>query len=522
MDRFDAGMEPGTTAAVGCPRTASGTVRLARFEWLTVLALLLVVAFAFQGSRPVFEPDEGRYTDVALTMLDLGVWLVPHIDIEHEHFTKPPFIYWALAASFELFGRNAWAARLPNALGFVLTGLLVLGLARHLAHRDPTLAVCVWATMLGPVIAANIVSTDTILALWETLAMYAWACARAERGAVRRGRYIALMWTAFGLAMLTKGPPGLLPLAAILAALLLCRDLYGLRALAQPAGLALFVTIGLGWYAWVIATRPDLAGYFVGYEVYDRLFTSAHDRNAQWFGGLRVYGAALGVGLLPWSLVLAGLLKTKPRAPEGERPAGTRGIADQRLLWCWVLVPLAVFLIARSRLPLYVLPLMVPLALLIARGSSARGLRSSSVRVRLGLTIWVALLVALKAYAAYQHGRPDRDAEWFAGQVAAIAALDAVDELAFVDTKPVYGLRLYLGKNIEFVTFHTRRSPYASITAADDVCHELRERQRTVFVVPRDQRQAHFEETLAECGPYEALALGDVEDFTLFRVRAVP
>jgi 4-amino-4-deoxy-L-arabinose transferase-like glycosyltransferase len=121
----------------------------------------------------VFEPDEGRYTDVALTMLDVGVWLVPHLDLDrgHEHFTKPPLTYWTLAASFEVFGRNAWAARLPNALAFVLTGLLGLSLARRLVPLDPVLAVVVWATMLGPVVAANIVSTDTILTLCETLAM---------------------------------------------------------------------------------------------------------------------------------------------------------------------------------------------------------------------------------------------------------------------------------------------------------------------------------------------------------------
>jgi 4-amino-4-deoxy-L-arabinose transferase len=187
-----------------------------------------------------------------------------------------------------------------------------------------------------------------------------------------------------------------------------------------------------------------------------------------------------------------------------------------------VVVPLGVFLLARSRLPLYVLPLMVPLALLVARALSARGLRLSSRRGRLLLCIWVAALVALKAYGAYEHGRPDRDAQWFAGQVTALVSLEAVDEFAFVDAKPIYGLKLYLGRNVEFVTFHTIRSPYRSITSVDDVCHELREPQRTVYFVPRDQRRSHFEETLAECGSYEGVVLGTVEEFTVFRVRAAP
>jgi len=92
------------------------------------------------------------------------------------------------------------------------------------------------------------------------------------------------MWLAWGLAMLTKGPPALLPLAALVVALGLARDGRGLRRLVEPAGLALFFLIGFGWYLWVVATRPDLAGYFLGHEVYDRVFTSVHQRNARWYG----------------------------------------------------------------------------------------------------------------------------------------------------------------------------------------------------------------------------------------------
>jgi len=39
--------------------------------WL-VAALLLMLAFAWQGTRALWDPDEGRYTAVALQMLDSG------------------------------------------------------------------------------------------------------------------------------------------------------------------------------------------------------------------------------------------------------------------------------------------------------------------------------------------------------------------------------------------------------------------------------------------------------------------
>ena len=71
--------------------------------WL--LALLVSMAFAFQGTRGIWEPDEGRYTVAGLNMLESGDWLVPTLDGEHPHLTKPPITYWAIAASV---GRNKW------------------------------------------------------------------------------------------------------------------------------------------------------------------------------------------------------------------------------------------------------------------------------------------------------------------------------------------------------------------------------------------------------------------------------
>ena len=105
--------------------------------WL--VALLVLLAFAFQGTRGIWEPDEGRYTAAGLNMLETGDWLVPTIDREHAHLTKPPVTYWAIATGIGLLGRNEWGARLPGALAFVGTGLLVFGLGRRFSAAKPWL-----------------------------------------------------------------------------------------------------------------------------------------------------------------------------------------------------------------------------------------------------------------------------------------------------------------------------------------------------------------------------------------------
>ncbi|HET7925866.1 MAG TPA: glycosyltransferase, partial [Rhodanobacteraceae bacterium] len=65
-----------------------------RARWFIVL-LVLAYAIAFQGMRGLYSPDEGRYTNVALNMLDSGDWLKPMLHPEVEHWSKPPLTYWA-------------------------------------------------------------------------------------------------------------------------------------------------------------------------------------------------------------------------------------------------------------------------------------------------------------------------------------------------------------------------------------------------------------------------------------------
>ncbi|MBZ0090134.1 MAG: hypothetical protein K8H90_07130, partial [Thermoanaerobaculia bacterium] len=91
-----------------------GTTR--RLAPRAALLALFAFALAFQGSRGIWDPDEGRYTAVALNMLRSGDWFTPTLSHGVPHFSKPPLTYWALASSIGLFGRNEWAARLPNAL----------------------------------------------------------------------------------------------------------------------------------------------------------------------------------------------------------------------------------------------------------------------------------------------------------------------------------------------------------------------------------------------------------------------
>ncbi len=101
-----------------------------------------------------------------------------------------------------------------------------------------------------------------------------------------------------------------------------------------------------------------------------------------------MYLPVLVAGALPW-IVLATIAAGGP--VDGLAHAARAALRERDRHWLllgyWLLLPLAVFFLARSRLQLYVLPLFVPLALVMARPLARwRGLDGRRAFVVIGLT----------------------------------------------------------------------------------------------------------------------------------------
>jgi len=482
--------------------------------WLVLL--LVLMAFAFQGTRGIWEPDEGRYSSTGINMLESGDWLVPTIDGEHVHLTKPPIVYWALASSFGVFGLNEWAARLPAALAYIGTGLLVFGIGRRLVSAKPWLPALAWGLSLAPLMGANIVSTDALLMLFETAAMFAFVEAWWQGEGLRRG-WVRVMWLAWGLAFMTKGPPGLLPLFAVIAFLTI-HERRSLRGLLDPLGLLLFAVVAFTWFGLLVAQDPERLKYFLGYEVYDRVFTAKHQRNAQWYGAFEVYVPVLLVGALPWT----ALAVTAAGGPRGAwrrfRDHIRARDRDWLLLAWWFFLPLAVFFLARSRLQLYVLPLFVPLSIMAAR-PLADWAWLTARRLIGTAAITALLLLGAKGALAYWHS--DRDARAMAAAIHALIDPHDVDEIAFVGMRPFYGLNLYLDTHIESIQIAERRFEYSKYVSEEDLCTELDQREKNVFAL-KTSREEKFVAGVNACGTFSIDRLGqffaDGNDIALYRL----
>ncbi len=400
------------------------------------LAVVLAVALLFAGSRPLWEPDESRYTTVAMVMLQTGDYLHPARHPDVPHWTKPPLTYWTIAAGMGMFGTDEMAARLPAILGFLITALATLAIARRLRLRQsalPLLVLCAMPLLIG---GANYISTDMLLTGLVSLGWFCFIRALTDESG-QSVRFMLLMWLCFSLAFLTKGPPALLFMLPVFVS-------SRIKTLPQVsfhwlAGIAIFIVFGLGWYLWVVIEDPELLSYFLWQETVLRSLSDHSGRSAEWYGAFKVYLPTILLGTLPWLYPLV----------RGVRQCWQNRKSDpySRLLLWWLLLPLVVFFISRSRMPFYLLPLCVPAAIIISRYLDSRPLKRL---ILVAVLIWTVALCSLRAHPWFSE--QVKNPATLAGQLQEICP-GPVDEVLFFEMHPMMGLSFYLDTQIKLVQF---------------------------------------------------------------------
>jgi 4-amino-4-deoxy-L-arabinose transferase-like glycosyltransferase len=438
-----------------------GRARL-RPELIWIGLMALTFALLFQGNRGLWGPDEGRFSNVALQMLDSGDWLTPHRHPEHVEISKLPITYWAVASSVSIFGKTEWALRLPSALAFVGTVLLTYLLSRRLLTRRPWLPAVLYLTNMVPFFAANLLTADSLMCFFQTLSVYAYVLMWQSESPHIARRFRCLMWAGLALAFLTKGIPALLPLFA----LLVYRRVSGLRfpvSIIGYDGPLLFLLLTLPWFLFLAWTNDVPLALLWG--SYTKLTPEIN--SGSWLTALRVYAPVLFSFLLPWGLIASLLALTQYRA----------GVAAylQRLKWerfrqihqesvfllSWILIPLLVLLLFRAKLWLYALPILVPVSIALGRALQQVKLKTW---MALLLAVWLLLLLGVKGYAPKYN--QNRDARELASalQVALKHANVAPEsDIYFFDQQPVYGLKFYLNRNLK------RISTKPDMEATDDL-----------------------------------------------------
>jgi len=317
------------------------------------VALAAVLGFHSLGARAIFSPAEARYSLIAREMVESGDWVQPRLN--HVRYDeKPPLLYWAIGASYGLFGQSDLSSRVPSALSYVGTTALTFGIAYELAGPVVApLAALVYATSVGSFLFGRFVFTDSLLVFATTLALYAFC------RVVRRGGDLASVWIfylALALAGMTKGLVGLvLPAATVCSYGALFEDRSFAKRLRPLLGAAVTAAVLLPWHvAMAFRDSSFLDFYFINEHLRRFLHTREPvDYVSQSVAG---FGAATCFWLLPWALFLPGALVGAIRSDKHRLAIP--------LLWsAWVV---GFFTLTESRMEYYAMPAFPSLAVLIA------------------------------------------------------------------------------------------------------------------------------------------------------------
>jgi 4-amino-4-deoxy-L-arabinose transferase-like glycosyltransferase len=347
---------------------------MTRRERTSLLLLWFFLGFLPLLVRPLWEPDEGRYAEIPREMLATGDWLTPRLN-GVLYFEKPALQYWLSALSMKLFGVNGAAGRLPLALASGLMIWAAWRLAKRLGARDPLWAPFMAATGLLAFLVGQLLTLDALFSAFLVAAIAAFV----EAVTRRRVGEPSLGWTLFAFAllagaMLTKGLAEVILTGGILLFSLVfaSRDAdlrrVVLRTALDPLGWLLYLALVVPWFWAVNRVNPGHAQFFFIHEHFTRFLTHEHARQGSdnWLLDKLYFIGILAVGLLPWlAASVMGLKRSwtflKGRGPQSQDHLArwVVGITVMAFLW-----PLAFFSLSGSKLPPYILPVLVPLAAL--------------------------------------------------------------------------------------------------------------------------------------------------------------
>jgi 4-amino-4-deoxy-L-arabinose transferase-like glycosyltransferase len=326
---------------------------------LPLLLLAALTFFAGLGRGAITDSDEAFYAESSREMVASGDWLTPYYNYE-PRFQKPVLYYWLTSATYLVVGASELGARLWAALAGV--GLVLVTAAAGRRWYDEStglLAGAIVATNFGYFSIGRMALPDLPLTFCITLAIWAALVSTLEQERSPR-QFVIMAALGLGLGFLMKGPVGLIiPVLVIVPVLAIERRSIALTPSDIVLGFLVMIAVAVPWYVamWITHGNAYLQSFFIG-DNFERFATDRfNDPRPWWF-----YLPVVAGGLLPWTPLALVWLGPITQFLTRRRDIGT---IDLRLL-LWALLPLMFYSVSVGKQPRYVLPVLPPLALLLA------------------------------------------------------------------------------------------------------------------------------------------------------------
>jgi 4-amino-4-deoxy-L-arabinose transferase-like glycosyltransferase len=241
---------------------------------ILLLAFLLVAAVRIAAPSDLATGDQPYQVDYIRDIVHHDAWIAQHL-ANGAAATKPPLYNWLAATAVLATGSESDPVlKLPSLVAGLLTLLFIWDLGRRTggpetAFYSGLFLIC--STMFSKQI--YFARTDMLLTMLVVAQI--WAALRHEE---RPGRmHVVLYWVAASLAMLTKGPVGVvIPLAGLSFWWWrrgVLRDRW--REMHVPLGLVVATAVFAGWFLAAVAREPAVFDQLVYAETLDRFKASS-------------------------------------------------------------------------------------------------------------------------------------------------------------------------------------------------------------------------------------------------------
>lgn len=329
--------------------------------FVTIIALLCGYLFFFRlGGMALTDPDETFYAQTAREMLDRGEWITPYL-YGRPQFEKPILFYWLVGTSYRIFGVNEFASRLPSAV-FALLGVVCMYLLGRLLYNDRVgaFAALMLASNVEYVVLSRACVTDMALFTFMLAGVLFFFYGYLKE----KSHFYILSAAAFAFATLTKGPVFLvLPLVVIILYAIIARDFKFLKKIPLVRCVLVFLAIAAPWYLLMYKLHgKSFTDVFFGFHNITRFMESEHKIGSQVYYNIPII---MG-GYFPWSVFLPfGLWHIfKKNLHPTPYTLKDRNVSIFILVW---LAAIFIFFTASStKLPTYIFPAFISLALITA------------------------------------------------------------------------------------------------------------------------------------------------------------
>lgn len=338
------------------------------FSVLVIFALWGAIYVAAMFTPALLDDVDSVHAEAAREILQRGDWVTLYTN-GIRYLEKAPLPYWAVAASYKLFGMSDWSTHLPLMLT-VLALLLVTYEMGRFAYGEAAglYSAIVLATCVGPFIFTRFQIPDVTVGLWLAISFYFFLKSLHEDPPSRLSCWGFAV--ACALNVLTKGLIGLIfPIAAIGLYLILTGHLRHLLRMRIFSSLLVFLAVAAPWHILAALRNPaqgQVRGFLWLYFVNEHFLRYVNKRVPAGYDTvpLLIFWALVIAWLTPWSAFFPQALRQVPwRWRQLRERLDLRSQASLLFaLWAFVIIGFFSF---STRQEYYTIPALPALALLI-------------------------------------------------------------------------------------------------------------------------------------------------------------